>query len=119
MYAIVETGGRQWRVEPGSQLLVNHLKGYEVGSQHVLERVLLASDGHTVRVGQPYLSGAQVFCEVLEHRKGPKTITYKFRRRENYRRTRGHRQPLTKLLVKAIELSEVRNQKSEVRTKGI
>jgi len=105
MYAIVEAGGRQWRVEPGSQVLVNHLRG-KVGSQHVIERVLLASDGHTVRVGQPYLSGAHVLCEVLEHRKGPKTITYKFRRRENYRKTRGHRQPLTKLLVKDISLAQ-------------
>ena len=105
LYAIVEAGGRQWRVEPGSQLLVNRVGG-EVGSRHVLERVLLASDGTTVTVGQPYVTGAQVFCEVLEHRKGPKTITYKFRRRENYRRTRGHRQPLTQLLVKSIERGE-------------
>ena len=115
MYAIVESGGRQWRVEPGSQLLVNRLGG-EVGSQHVIERVLLASDGRSVRVGQPYLPDARVLCEVLEHRKGPKTITYKFRRRENYRRTRGHRQPLTTLLVKDIELSEVRSRKSEIRS---
>ena len=104
MYAIVEAGGRQWRVELGSQLVVNRLTGV-VGSRHVLDRVLLTHDGSAVRVGQPYLAGAKVLCEVLEHRKGPKTITYKFRRRENYRRTRGHRQPLTRLLVKAIELS--------------
>lgn len=103
MYAIVETGGRQWRVEPGVQLVVNQLSG-EVGSQHILERVLLAIDGSATRIGQPYLSGAQVLCEILEHRKGPKTISYKFRRRENYRRTRGHRQPLTRLLVKQIEV---------------
>ena len=103
MYAIVETSGRQWRVEPGVQLVVNQLSG-EVGSQHVLDRVLLASDGSATRIGQPYLSGAQVLCEILEHRKGPKTISYKFRRRENYRRIRGHRQLLTKLLVKDISL---------------
>jgi len=105
LYAIVESGGCQWRVEPGSQLVVNRLAA-TVGSQHVLARVLLASDGNTVRVGQPYLAGAQVLCEVLEHGQGPKRITYKFRRRENYRRTRGHRQPLTRLLVKAISLAQ-------------
>lgn len=103
MYAIVEAGGRQWRVEPGSQLVINRLAA-EVGSQHVLARVLLASDGGQVQVGRPYLSEAQVLCEVLEHHKGPKTISYKFRRRENYRRTRGHRQTLTRLLVKTIKL---------------
>ncbi|MBI3324208.1 MAG: 50S ribosomal protein L21 [Candidatus Omnitrophica bacterium] len=103
MYAIVEAGGRQWRVEPGTQLLVNQLPD-SIGSQHVLERVLLTSDGTAVRIGRPYVSQAQVLCEVLEHRKGPKVITYKFRRRENYRRTHGHRQPLTRLLVKDIQL---------------
>ena len=105
MYAIVEAGGRQWRVEPGVQLVVNRLSS-EVGSRHVIDRVLLASDGNTVRVGQPYLANAQVLCEVLEHPKGPKVITYKFRRRENFRRTRGHRQPITKLLVKEISLPQ-------------
>ena len=103
MYAIVEAGGRQWRVEPGVQLVVNRLSS-EVGSQHVIDRVLLTSDGTAVRVGQPYLANAHVLCEVLEHPKGPKVLTYKFRRRENFRRTRGHRQPLTRLLVKNIEL---------------
>ena len=103
MYAIVESSGRQWRVEPGSQFTVNQVAG-EIGAQHVLDRVLLARDGATTRIGQPYLAGAQVLCEILEHRKGPKVVTYKFRRRENYRHTRGHRQLLTKLLVKDITL---------------
>ena len=104
MYAIIEAGGRQWRVEAGTQVTINRVAA-EVGSQHVIERVLLASDGGAVKVGQPYLSGAQVLCEVLEHPRGPKTIAYKFRRRENYRRTRGHRLPLTKLLIKDIKVS--------------
>ena len=102
-YAIVEVGGRQWRVGPGSQLVVNRLD-VSVGKTHVVDRVLLASDGKAVRVGQPYCAGATVVCEVLEHAKGPKVITYKFRRRENWRNTQGHRQPVTKLLVKDITL---------------
>ncbi len=113
MYAIVEAGGRQWRVEPGTQLTLNRLAA-EVGTAHTIDRVLLASDGTRVQVGQPYLSGAKVLCEVLEHAKGPKVITYKFRRRENYRKTIGHRQLLTKLLVKDIHLSDD-DQKSEIR----
>ena len=102
-YAIVEVGGRQWRVGPGSQLTVNRL-AVSVGGTHVVDRVLLASDGKAVRVGQPYCPGAKVVCEVLEHAQGPKVITYKFRRRENWRNTQGHRQPITKLLVKDIAL---------------
>lgn len=106
MYAVVETAGRQWRLEPGTQVTVNQVAG-KVGAKHVLDRVLLANDGQTTSIGQPYLAGAQVLCEILEHRKGPKVITYKFRRRENFRRTRGHRQSLTKLLVKDITLKGV------------
>jgi len=104
MYAIVEVGGRQWRIEPGSRFEVNRLVG-AVGSQHVVNRVLVASDGKTVHVGQPYCKGAKVVCEVMDHLRGPKVISYKFRRRENYRRIKGHRQPLTKLLVKDIQVS--------------
>ena len=103
MYAIVEAGGRQWRVEPGTQLLVNRVAG-AIGSQHVLTHVLLTHDGKAVTVGRPYITGGQVLCEVLEHKLGPKVITYKFTRRENFRRTKGHRQQETKLLVKAIKV---------------
>ena len=105
MYAIVEAGGRQWRVEPGAQVTVNRL-AVDVGKPHVIDRVLLTSDGKTVRVGQPYCAGAKVLCEVLEHRQGPKVISYKFRRRENYRKTKGHRQQLTKLLIKDIDVGK-------------
>ncbi len=101
MYAVVELGGRQWRVEPGKQLTVNRLTT-AVGGSHVVDRVLLASDGKTIHVGKPYCRGAKVLCEVLEHGLGPKALIYKFRRRENWRKTRGFRQPITKLLVKDI-----------------
>ena len=103
MYAIVEVSGRQWKVEPGSRLTVNRVGG-KVGSHQTVDRVLLANDGKKVHIGSPYCKGAKVVCEVLEHLRGPKTLTYKFRRRENYRRTRGHRQNLSTLLVKEITL---------------
>ena len=103
MYAIVQLGGRQWRVEPGTRLEVNRLEG-EVGSQHAVEQVLLAHDGKQVRIGRPFVSGAKVVCEVVDHPLGPKVITYKYRRRENWRKTIGHRQPLTKLVVKEIQV---------------
>ena len=103
MYAVIEVSGRQWKVEPGARVEVNRLAA-GVGEPYTVECVLLAHDGTRAQVGQPYVPGAKVVCEVLEHRLGPKVITYKFRRRENWRKTKGHRQPLTRLLVKDIQL---------------
>lgn len=102
-YAIMKLGGLQWRVEAGLYLDVNRLTG-DVGSEFSVDQVLLTSDGGKVSVGKPYVSGAKVVCEVMEHRKGPKIITYKFRRRENWRKTVGHRQPLTRVIVTGIEI---------------
>lgn len=104
MYAIVELGGRQWKVEPGSRLDVHRVET-PVGNRHEVTSVLLTQDGSQVRIGQPYVSGAKVVCEVVEHRLGPKVISYHYRRRENWRKTRGHRQTLTRLLVKDIALA--------------
>ncbi|MDP3703745.1 MAG: 50S ribosomal protein L21 [Candidatus Omnitrophota bacterium] len=101
MYAIVELGGRQWKVEPGARLDVNRLPA-AVGSAHVVDRVLFAQHDDQRSFGRPYVADAKVVCEVLEHRLGPKEISYHFRRRENWRKTRGHRQPLTRLVVKEI-----------------
>lgn len=101
MYAIIEAGGRQWKVEPGTRLEINRVSA-EVGGQLIVERVLLAQDGSQLEVGKPYVQGAKVVCEVLAHPLGPKVISYHFRRRENWRKTVGHRQPLTQLVVKSI-----------------
>jgi large subunit ribosomal protein L21 len=68
----------------------------------VVERVLFAQNGGRLQIGRPYVSDAKVICEVVEHRLGPKVISYHFRRRENWRKTVGHRQPLTRLVVKEI-----------------
>ena len=101
MYAIIEVGGRQWKVESGTRLEVNRVAA-AVGDQLPVERVLLAHDGQRLQVGRPYVAGAKVVCEVLEHRQGPKVISYHFRRRENWRKTVGHRQPLSRLVVTDI-----------------
>ena len=103
MYAIIELGGRQWKVEPGSRLDVNRLTT-AVGAAHAVDHILMAQDGERLELGRPYVKGATVVCEVLEHRLGPKEITYKYRRRENWRKTVGHRQRLTRLVVKNIVL---------------
>lgn len=102
-YAVIELGGRQWRVTPGTRIDINRIAG-ETGASHVVEQVLLAHDGDTLQIGKPYVAGAAVVFEVVDHRRGPKVISYKFRRRENWRKTRGSRQDLTRLLVKEITL---------------
>ncbi len=99
----MQLGGRQWRGGAGGWLPGNRLAVKE-GASYVVDQVLLTGDGTTVKIGQPYCAGAKVVCEVLEHSRGPKVISYKFRRRENYRKTRGHRQELTHLLVKDISV---------------
>ena len=105
MYAVIELGGRQWKVEPGTRLDVHRLTG-EPGTTHTVERVLLTHDGQAIRVGHPYVDGAKVLCDVVEHRLGPKVISYHYRRRENWRKTVGHRQTLSRLIVKEVQLPD-------------
>lgn len=101
MYAIVEISGRQWKVEPGTTLDVNRLST-PVGSQHTITQVLFAHDGEKVHIGKPYVESAKVVADVIESRLGPKEISYHYRRRENWRKTVGHRQPLSRLIVRTI-----------------
>lgn len=105
MYAVIELGGRQWKVEPGTRLDVHRLVG-EPGTTHTVERVLLTHDGQAMRVGHPYVEGATVLCDLVEHRLGPKVISYHYRRRENWRKTVGHRQKLSRLVVKEVHLPD-------------
>lgn len=106
MYAIMEVGGRQWKVEPGTRLEINRISA-AVGSTHTVERVVFAHNGQQAQVGRPYVPEAKVVCEVLAHTKGPKVISYHFRRRENWRKTVGHRQQLSRLQVKEIVIGGV------------
>jgi large subunit ribosomal protein L21 len=99
MYAVVRTGGKQYRVTPGEVIKVERLDG-EVGAT-----VALGGDGAQVRVGTPMIDGAKVAAEVLEQAKAPKVIVFKKRRRKNYRRKRGHRQLLTVLRIQDIAVA--------------
>ena len=101
MYAIVRTGGKQYRVKPGETLQVEKLNA-QVGSEVVLDQVLLVSDGERVQVGRPLVEGVQVKAEVLRHGRGPKLIVFKKKRRKNYRRKAGHRQWFTELKIQDI-----------------
>jgi large subunit ribosomal protein L21 len=101
VYAIVETGGKQYRAEPGKTLAVERLAG-EKGDRVELDRILLVADGSEVRVGTPTVAGARVVGEIVRQGRGPKLIVFKFKRRKKYRRKQGHRQALTTLRVQEI-----------------
>ncbi|MBC8067598.1 MAG: 50S ribosomal protein L21 [Deltaproteobacteria bacterium] len=100
--AIVRTGGKQYRIEPGALVRVEKLE-VEVGSKMEIADVLLVGTGGDTRVGTPLIAGAKVIVTVTAQGKHPKVIVYKFRRRKNYRRKRGHRQPYTEIKIESIE----------------
>jgi large subunit ribosomal protein L21 len=103
MYAVVRTGGKQYRVAPGDWLEVEKLVG-EVGEQITLGDVLLVHDGQQVVIGQPVVKGAKVTATVKAQHKGKKVIVFKYRPKQRYRVKNGHRQNLTRLLIDAIEM---------------
>jgi len=101
MYAVIRTGGKQYRVEPGFELLVEKLEA-EAGKSITLDDVLFYADGSDVSVGKPRVP-VTVHALVLGDEKGPKLKTIKYKRRHNYKRTYGHRQDYTRLLIEKFE----------------
>ena len=102
MYAVFRTGGKQFRVEPGTRLRIPTLD-VEPGDSVVFDQILLAGDGEEqVQVGTPTVDGASVKAEVLRHGRDDKIIVFKRKRRKNYRRKQGHRQGFTEIRVDEI-----------------
>ena len=101
MYAIVNINGIQTKVEPDALLEVPRLTGVP-GKTLTFDQVLLVADGDTISVGRPFLEGASLTAEVVEHFRGPKLRIFKFKRRKDYRRRRGHRDERTRLRVTGI-----------------
>jgi large subunit ribosomal protein L21 len=101
MYAIVETGGKQYQVEAGQIVDVERLSA-DVGDEVELDQVLLVSGDDEVRVGQPRVEGAKVRATVLRQDRGRKVIVFKFKPKERYRRKAGHRQSYTRLRIDEI-----------------
>ncbi len=101
MFAIIERGGKQYRVSPGDVIEIEKLPADE-GVEVELDRVLLTAQDEDVRLGTPYIEGARVRAQVLKHGRGKKIIVMKFKKRRNYRRKKGHRQPFTALKIKEI-----------------
>ena len=100
IYAVVETGGKQYKVSPGQTIEVEKLPAG--GNTVELDKVYLVGDGDKVTVGKPTIPGAKVIAIVVGEGKGDKVIVYKFKAKVRYRRKRGHRQPYTKLAIKEI-----------------
>ncbi|RJX28960.1 MAG: 50S ribosomal protein L21 [Dethiobacter sp.] len=103
MYAIIETGGKQYRVSEGSVCRVEKLPA-DAGTEVVFEKVLVINNEDETQVGSPYVAGAKVLGKVLSHGKGKKIIVFKFKPKKNYRRKQGHRQPFTQVIIEKIEL---------------
>jgi len=101
MYAVIKTGGRQYRVEQGATIRVEKLLG-DKGTQLELNEVLLVGDGEKVTVGKPTVAGAKVTGEIVAQELGEKLLVFKFRRRKAYRRKNGHRQQYTAVKITGI-----------------
>jgi len=101
MYAVVKTGGKQYRVTPGQKFKVEQIPA-DIGSEIVLDQVLMLADGENVTVGAPLVAGASVKAKVLSQGRGKKVTIFKMRRRKHYQKHQGHRQNYTELEVQSI-----------------
>jgi len=102
MYAIIETGGKQYRVSEGDVLDVEKLD-VEEGKEVVFDKVLTVVNDGEVRIGKPVVDGAKVTAKVAKHGKGEKIFVFKYKAKANYRKRQGHRQPYTQVEIKSIE----------------
>lgn len=103
MYAIIRSGGKQYRAEVGATIDVDRLP-HDVGESLEISDVLLVADGDDTRIGQPRVDGATVSATVVEQFRGKKIVVYKYRQRTNYRRKQGHRQYYTRLRIEDIKI---------------
>jgi large subunit ribosomal protein L21 len=101
MYAVIKTGGKQYRVAPGENIKIEQIPA-DIGAQIVLDQVLMVSDGDALKLGTPLVSGAKVSCTVIAQGRGAKVKIFKMRRRKHYQKTQGHRQNYTEIRVDAI-----------------
>jgi large subunit ribosomal protein L21 len=101
VYAVIETGGKQYRVAAGDTIEVERLPA-EAGSQVEIDRVLMVAGDEGVTIGAPVVSGAAVLATVTEHLRGPKIVVFKMKPKKRYRRKTGHRQELTRLKIDSI-----------------
>ena len=101
MYAVISTGGKQYRVASGAKLKVEQLTA-DVGAEIVIDQVLMVADGEKVTLGTPLVDGAKVSAKVVSHGRGDKVHIFKMRRRKHYRKSQGHRQNFTEIEILGI-----------------
>ena len=101
MYAVIKTGGTQYRVAAGEQIKVEQIPA-EVGTEITLDQVLMVGEGESVKIGAPLVSGAKVTAKVIAQARGPKVLIFKMRRRKHYQKHQGHRQSYTELEISGI-----------------
>jgi len=101
MYAIIETGGKQYRVKEGDQIKIEKINAAD-GTQVTFDKVLVLGEGADVKVGTPYVEGAAVFANVIETGKNEKVIIFKYKAKKDYRKKQGHRQPYTMVEITGI-----------------
>ena len=101
MYAVIKSGGKQYKVAPGENVRVEQLVA-DVGAEVVLDQVLMVGEGDSIRVGQPIVAGATVKATVVAHGRGDKVTIFKMRRRKHYQKHQGHRQNYTELKIESI-----------------
>ncbi len=112
MYAVMTTGGKQYRVEAGSELVIERLAA-DAGASVTFDRVLLVGDGDAVTIGTPTVDGASVSGTILGEELGPKLIIFKFKQKATYRRTRGHRQHLVRVRIDEINATGKKAARAE------
>lgn len=117
MYAVLSSGGKQYRVEAGSELIIERIAG-EPGASVTFDRVLLIGDGDEVTVGTPTVSGASVSGTLLGEQLGPKLVIFKFKQKVKYRRRTGHRQHLVRVRIDEINASGKRSTRAEAAPKA-
>lgn len=103
MYAVIKTGGKQYRVSSGEKIKVEQLAA-DVGSQITIDKVLMVSDGDKVSIGKPLVKGATVQATVVNHGRGDKVRIFKMRRRKHFKKQQGHRQNFTEIQVDQISV---------------
>ena len=101
MYAVIETGGKQYKVQEGDVVFVEKLDA-EAGSTVTIDKVLVVANGEDVKVGAPYVDGATVTASVVKNGKDKKIIVYKYKPKKGYHKKQGHRQPYTKIQIEKI-----------------
>lgn len=102
LYAIIQTGGKQYKVSPDDVIVVEKIEG-DVDSTVTLDKVLSIVDGENCKFGKPFVDGAKVTAKIVEHGKAKKILVFKYKAKSNYRKRQGHRQPFTKIKIEKIE----------------